>query len=91
MRNDGVNFIRTFFNRKNEKAISPDALIKILRYLPGGVSELMCHPAKHTNDLSSSYKEQREVELMSLTSDKVRDTIKELSIRLINWNKAGNV
>lgn len=91
LRDDGVNFIRTFFDMKNEKVISSDALIKILRDLPEGISELMCHPAKFTDDLDSSYKQQREVELKSLTSDEVRKLVKEQEIKLINWSKVGKV
>jgi len=91
LRDDGVNFIRTFFNMKDEKVISSDALIKILRDLPDGISELMCHPAKFTDDLDSSYKQQREVELKSLTSDKVIELVKELGIKLINWSEIGKV
>ena len=90
LRDDGIKCIKTFFDFRGESKISVEALTKILRELPEGTSELMCHPAKYTSDLNSSYKRQREVEFASLTSNKVRQAIKELGIKLINWSEVRN-
>lgn len=91
LRDDGVNFIKSFFDMHDERKLSPEALNKILRELSEGISELMCHPAKYTGDLNSSYKRQREVEFATLTSDEVKETIKKLNIKLINWGEIRNV
>lgn len=87
LRDNGVNFIRTFYGMNDEKKISTAELITIFQELPEGNSELMCHPAKYTDDLeSSSYKKQRETELNSLTSDGTKKAIEVLNIKLINWS-----
>lgn len=85
LRDNGVNFIRDFFGMFDKSKISVDALIKILQELTDGTFELMCHPAKYTNDLNSSYIKQREVELNTLTSKETKDAIKKFNIQLINW------
>lgn len=90
VRDNGVNCIKTFFDLHDKSKISVEALTKILKELPEGTSELMCHPAKYTSDLNSSYKKHREIELASLTSNKVKQIIKELGIKLINWSEVGN-
>lgn len=67
------------------EVISVTSLINILNNLPDGTSELMCHPGILSTDLKSSYSEQRELELKTLTSQKVAQEVKNLRIKLINW------
>ena len=83
---DDVNFIDEFFGISDINKISPKSLIKILNNLPSGTSELMCHPARETANLNSSYSHQREVELKTLTSKEVKDVVNELNIKLITWS-----
>lgn len=84
---DDVNFIDNFFAVKMVSDVSPKSLIKILKSLPDGISELMCHPAKDTMDFISSYSSQRKIELKTLTSDKVDIAIQDLGIKLISWKE----
>lgn len=65
--------------------ISIDNLEKILRALPGGATELACHPAYLSPDLHSSYATEREVELATLLNPRVLDIIHELNIVLVNY------
>ncbi len=80
-----VNFIGSFFGEPSIKQIGVENLITILKNLPEGVSELMCHPGIVTPDLKSSYSKQREIELRTLTSPRVKQEVKRLGIELINW------
>ncbi len=80
-----INFIDSFFGMPSTKQLSTENLISILKNIPHGVSELMCHPGIVTPDLKSSYSEQRELELKVLTSFRVKQEIKKLGIELINW------
>lgn len=90
MRGD-VNFIRSFFVDPHTKAITPKSLIDILKNLPDGNSELMCHPGFVTPDLKSSYSDERELELKTLISPEVKMEIKKLGIKLINWGDIKNL
>lgn len=80
-----INFIDSFFGMPSVEAITVTGLVNILNNLPDGTSELMCHPGILSADLKSSYSEQRELELKTLTSQKVVQEVKNLRIKLINW------
>lgn len=80
-----INFIDSFFGMPSTEAISVTSLINILNNLPNGTSELMCHLEILSTDLKSSYSEQRELELKTLTSQKVAQEVKNLRIKFINW------
>ena len=80
-----IHFIDSFFGMPSTKAISITNLIKILNDLSEDASELMCHPGVVSPDLKSSYSNQREIELQTLTSKQIKDEIKKLKIELINW------
>jgi predicted glycoside hydrolase/deacetylase ChbG (UPF0249 family) len=66
--------------------ISVNHLEKILRTLSDGVTELACHPGFVTDDLDSSYRDEREVELTTLLDRRVLALIRALDIRLINFS-----
>ncbi|HUG17028.1 MAG TPA: ChbG/HpnK family deacetylase [Thermomicrobiales bacterium] len=58
-------------------------LLAILRALPEGVTELMCHPGYDDDALSdSSYRAERETELRTLCAPEVRAAIAEEGIEL---------
>ena len=82
-----VNFIRSFFGKSSNEAVTVGNLVGILRNLPDGISELMCHPGFVSVDLKSSYLKQREIELGTLTSPEIKRELKRLRIELIPWNK----
>ena len=61
-----------------------DNLVNILRELPEGTTELMCHPG-YIEDLDEPYRFPREVELRLLTNPKILDLIKIQNIELISF------
>jgi predicted glycoside hydrolase/deacetylase ChbG (UPF0249 family) len=65
--------------------IGVDNLKKILRSLPEGVTELMCHPAYLSSDLESSYAVERQIELTTLLDTGIFRLIQELGIVLTNF------
>lgn len=84
---DKINFIDSFFGVPKIENISVNHLLKILKNLPEGQSELMCHPGIVSPDLNSSYSKQREVELKTLTSPIIKKAVKKLKIKLIKWSE----
>jgi hopanoid biosynthesis associated protein HpnK len=69
-----------------------DALevLGILRGLPDGVSELMCHPGYLDADLANTGTRllvQREIELRGLTARQVRDLVADRGIQLISYRQ----
>ncbi len=88
-----VNFVDEFFgwdrfSRPDLSRISVKHLLRILSDLPGGVSELMCHPGFVDPGLKSSYAKEREVELATLVDDRVAEFIVNSGIKLCNWREA---
>jgi predicted glycoside hydrolase/deacetylase ChbG (UPF0249 family) len=66
--------------------VSPEFLIWLLHNEVGdGFTEIGCHPGYTGNGFRSSYLEEREVELRTLTDARVRDEIDALGIRLTNF------
>ncbi len=62
------------------------ALAALLVALPGGITELMCHPGYHDTDLVvSSYDREREQELCALCDATVREAIARSGIRRIGY------
>jgi hopanoid biosynthesis associated protein HpnK len=65
-----------------------DALASVIRSLPYGVNELMCHPGYADNALdrtATRLRLQRERELELLTAPEVRDLIDEHHVELIGY------
>jgi len=61
-------------------------LLAILRSLPAGVTELMCHPGYDDDALSdSSYRVEREIELRALCAPEIRDAIATEGIELMTF------
>ncbi len=69
----------------NLERISPAALIKVLRSLKDGTYELMTHPGYVDEELTSSYAQEREVEVATLCDPKVIEEIKRLDIKLVPY------
>jgi chitin disaccharide deacetylase len=61
-----------------------ETLVGILRSLPAGITELMCHPG-YAEDLDEVYSAPRENELRVLTAPSLKTLIAEQGIRLINF------
>lgn len=79
-----TNLISSFFQYPNAH-LTIRGLIKTLRNLPEGTSEIMCHPGFVSSDLKSFYRDEREIELQILTSPRIRQEIQRLQIKLISW------
>jgi predicted glycoside hydrolase/deacetylase ChbG (UPF0249 family) len=63
-------------------------LASLVRALPPGTTEFMCHPGRCTDELRSAItrlKESREAELEALTAPEVRSAIDEGGIRLARY------
>ena len=88
-----IGFINRFFGM-NEitglpeiERVSAKSLLVILKTLPEGITELMCHPGLVTPDLKSSYNFQRGIELRTLTDKRVKDFLTQNKIKLINFSE----
>jgi predicted glycoside hydrolase/deacetylase ChbG (UPF0249 family) len=81
-------FIGTFFGRE---ALTMETLFGLLEALPGGITELMCHPGRDDPALaSSSYRAEREIELALLTHPAVHDRVQGLGIELVTFDKCSS-
>lgn len=76
-------FLDSFFG----PGASLDNLLRLLRDLEPGVTELMCHPALVDDELSrtSSYSSPRALELVVLTHLEARAALQALGVRLVHF------
>ncbi len=66
------------------------ALVSLIRALPDGSTEFMCHPGRCGDELraaSTRLKESRERELLALTSPEVRAALEENNVRLAGFDR----
>lgn len=66
-----------------------DTLISLVEDCPGGVLEIMTHPGHSAPDLPSSYRDEREQELATLTDPRWRAYLAERGIPLIGFRDLG--
>ncbi len=80
---NGVRLITDFY-----KKVDTNSLIEIIKRLPNGVNELICHPGMVDNHLlrNSRYVFEREEELKTLTSREVINFIRNSGIELCTWS-----
>ena len=64
--------------------ISIKGLIKILRELPNGISELGCHPG-FADGLDTMYRSEREQEIKVLCDAQIKETIAAAGIELCSF------
>ncbi len=65
-------------------------LVELIRRLPEGSTELMCHPGYCTDELraeNTRLKESRERELKALTAPQVRTALTEARVQLVNYRE----
>jgi predicted glycoside hydrolase/deacetylase ChbG (UPF0249 family) len=65
-------------------------LAALIRELPGGSTELMCHPGHCTAELlatRSRLTQSRQVELEALTAPQVREAIEQARVRLLSFRE----
>ena len=71
---------------------APERLLDLLRTLPSGVTELMCHPGHADAALAvSSYCAQREVELRALCDARVKDALTVAGVQCITYHELAAV
>ncbi len=92
LRDDGrVNFVGGFYAQwewqvTNLEYVSVPFLQQMLREeVPDGWTEFSCHPGYRSPDFTSVYLAEREAEVRTLTDPRIRETIAELSIRLVSY------
>ncbi len=73
-------------------AATLDHLLHLLKTIPEGISELMCHPGYTDPDLraTSGYAHERERELAALTHPDTIRTVEEAGLRLSTYRQAWN-
>ncbi len=77
-------FISTFYG---QEALTLDHLLHLLRTLPIGINELMCHPGYDDPALApGTYRQEREAELALLTHPAVHRCIEEAGIELVTFD-----
>lgn len=65
-------------------------LVRLIRNLPPGSTELMCHPGRCGGELRlarTRLKESRERELVALMSPEAREALREANVRLVNYRE----
>jgi predicted glycoside hydrolase/deacetylase ChbG (UPF0249 family) len=66
------------------------ALVSLIRSLPEGSTELMCHPGRCGKELRSArtrLKESREQELRALKAPEVRIALREAGVQLAGYHE----
>jgi chitin disaccharide deacetylase len=73
------------------QAITVDAIVKLVRDLPIGITELACHPGEDRDDDGrSSYGMERLLEAETLCHPRVQDVIGQEGIRLCSFVELAN-
>ncbi len=69
------------------------SLLHILQDLPDGISEIMVHPGRNTQELEKLFPwgYHWEEELDALTCKEVLESIKNHNIELVNYGENGNI
>jgi predicted glycoside hydrolase/deacetylase ChbG (UPF0249 family) len=65
-------------------------LVELIRQLPDGTTELMCHPGRCTEELRAAHtrlKESRQAELEALTAPEAREAIAQAGVRLASYRE----
>jgi predicted glycoside hydrolase/deacetylase ChbG (UPF0249 family) len=63
-------------------------LVELMRVIPEGITEFMCHPGRCTDALrgaATRLKESRERELQALVAPEVRVAMERAGIELVNY------
>jgi predicted glycoside hydrolase/deacetylase ChbG (UPF0249 family) len=69
--------------------ISVESIIRIIRQLPPGMTELCCHPGEESDDLHTMYRTERRMELEVLCDPRVRQSITDAGIQLTSFSAVG--
>lgn len=85
-----IRYCGDFYGQYDEgyayhEGISVEAVIKIVKSLPVGVTELACHPAEG-EDLETMYSKERAIELETLCNPEVRITLEREGVELCSFH-----
>ena len=84
----GCRFTDHFAGFQITGRVQAATLVDLIRALPDGSTEFMCHPGHCTEELRTMrtrLKESREEELRALTAPEVRAALRESQIELVNY------
>lgn len=89
LRAQGLRTTDLFVEDFYDEGATLESLLGIIRGLPGGTTELMCHPAVVDQELraGSGYAEPRTRELQALTAPEARRVVEEGGIQLIHFGQ----
>ena len=73
------------FGKSDMSKISVEVMVSMIRALKPGVTEVSCHPGHVEPRPDAIYNREREVELATLTDERVKTTVTEEHVRLINY------
>jgi predicted glycoside hydrolase/deacetylase ChbG (UPF0249 family) len=87
LRHDGkVAYIADFWAQPDLDDVSRPHLRHLVDTQAGdGFTELACHPARITPDLRSSYRDERAIELQTLTGPGLREELEGSGIKLVSY------
>jgi predicted glycoside hydrolase/deacetylase ChbG (UPF0249 family) len=88
IRYEGGFYGQTYEGAPLHERISVGNVTALLRGLPEGVTELVCHPGEG-EELQSSYRIERAIELETLCDPRVRAAIEDEGIELCSFGDAG--
>jgi predicted glycoside hydrolase/deacetylase ChbG (UPF0249 family) len=90
LRSHGCRFTEHFAGFQMTGNYDAAALVALIRMLPEGSTEFMCHPGRCGEELRAAktrLKESREQELRALTSPEVRAALEESNVRLAGFDR----
>ncbi|HET9178357.1 MAG TPA: ChbG/HpnK family deacetylase [Terriglobia bacterium] len=90
IRGAGLHRTERFYGLSQTGFLNTNTLGTLLRGLPRGTSELMCHPGYLDEALLKTrtrLRAERETELAALTSQHIRGLVAEMGIELISYDK----
>ena len=88
----GIRYCGAFYGQADRgastaAAIRVEALLDLIAALAPGVTDLLCHPGE-LEDLDTMYQLERPTELETLCDPRVSKALKDLDIRLANFETA---
>lgn len=90
LRSHGCRFTDHFAGFQMTGNYDAGVLVSLIRALPDGSTEFMCHPGRCGEELRAAptrLKESREQELRALTSAEVRAALNESNVRLVGFDR----
>lgn len=85
----GIRYCGSFYGQDRHgnthpDSISADNLIRLIRAVDPGVTEISCHPARRAEGVGG-YDKERPLELMALCDPRVRMTVDDAGVRLASF------